>query len=219
MISFTGVYMFKRFCKYLSFVTFLCFSVVHAETLDGPTKLTMSLKEDLNINGPATLKLVKAQNLTVNGSLDFSRLDVAKSAEIHGPVKGEKGKFGSLNVSGPLTANYIICTDLNVKGAVKVSYLDVKKDADITGSLEIQHGEFNQLQITSYTMVLDATTVEQDIVVRKGYSNARKTLHLKGETTIAGNITFESRKGIVIVEGPNVQIKGAIKGAKIQKVN
>ena len=200
--------------KLFLFVFFgmLLISSAHTETFSGPTKLMMRFFDTLTVNGQANLKLVKTQTLTVNGTLTFSSLDVAQNAEINGPLKGNKGKFGDLTVHGPVEVTYVICNKLNVTGPVTASYLEVLDEAVIYGTLTADNSKLHNLTIETENFTLDAVRVD-NIVVKSSSASKEQTLILKGKTIISGDITFESGKGIVSVQGSEVQIKGHVKGA------
>lgn len=200
-----------KFFLILSF--FLCLNLF-GEVFNGPTDLFLSFYNALVINGPAKLKLVKAKTLEIKGPLEFHSLDVTGKADVVGPVKGDKGKFGQLTVTGTMDVDHLITEELTVKGSVKAVYLDVKNHTEVDGLLDAKHSKFNTLTVNADKTVLDEVIVES-VLVKKGQQN--QILSLKGATVVNGDIVFESGEGVVQVESPEVQIKGAVKGASIKK--
>lgn len=190
------VYM-ECFSKISLSILFFC-ATAFAETFQGPTNLTLKSFDELTVNGPAHLHLIKAQNLKINGTLQFSRLEVAKEAVIHGPVTGDHGKFGSLEVNGPVDASYLI-----VHGPTKIQ-----------GPLHLQFGELNELHVAAEEITLDSVKAAKVVI---GKSGASQILILQGGTDIKGEIIFESGNGILIKKDAASKFGGPLQGGTIQQ--
>ena len=92
--------------------------------------------------------------------------------------------------------------------------LQVSGAAIIIGPLTAEKSTFQNLIITADKIILEDSKIK-DIVVKKN-EDKKQVLDLKGKTIVAGNITFESGKGVV-KQGPEVKIQGEIKGATVEK--
>lgn len=181
--------------------------------MNGPIDIHMRFYDALEIQGPANLKLVKAKSLKIDGPLQFHNLSVAGDAVVLGTFKGDKGKFGGLKVTGSFDADHVICENLTVVGPVTVSSLMVRNKAEIEGSLDAKHCEFKNLSVKGETISLDEVLIENLTV------SGNKKLILKGASVISGDIVFESEKGILDIQSPEVHIGGQIKEKAHEKSN
>ncbi len=188
-------------------------SIAQAVNYYGPTDLSRSNLDDVSVYGPANFNLVKAASVTVAGPTQFKNLEVSGNADFTGPVTdSENGRFGQLQVTGPLEATQIQTGKLIVTGPLKVKLLNVQGDTEVIGPLDAQQSHFNNLTINSEKINLDKVVVDGNILVKN--NEKQQTLYLKN-SSVRGNINFESGKGIVIVK--NSEIKGQIKGATVEK--
>ena len=188
---------------------------IQAQSFMGVTILEKQNLQDASFMGPTELKEITAISLSVVGPFQFNHLKVDKELVIVGPViESERGVFGSLDITGPFEAKNIACSKFDVTGPVDVSDLRVSGEATITGPLKARKSTFQKLTIWADKIFLEDVKTK-DIFVKK-ILREKQVLYLKGKTVVAGNITFESGKGIV-EQGPEAKIQGAIKGAVVKK--
>jgi len=196
----------------LAIITFglLITSTAFSQTYTGPTQLSIKMFDSLSVDGPTKLKLVKADSMKINGSLHFSKIDIAQEAVVNGALSGDHGKFRALQVTGSVDVANVICRDLKANGAFKATYLSVNGNASIVGPMVVDHGKFQNLEITADAITLE-DLIAQNIIIHN--TQNEQILILKGASNVSGDITFDSGKGTVQIEGPSVQVKGNIKGA------
>lgn len=193
----------------------LC-SAAQAKTFDGPTTLSSQEFETLTINGPADLDRVKSNTLTVNGPLKFNEVKISAKTEVSGPSKGEEGKFGNVMINGPFEASKVKCDNLVVKGPVSLTKFTINGDTHIEGPLEAKKGTFNDIKSVTPPVLLQDIDIK-NITIKKPSNGKDDTLTLSGETTVSGNITFESGNGKVIMKDKDSTIKGKIIGGQLVK--
>ena len=218
----------KKFLTVLACTTLLAQNV-QGESYIGEQTLKGETLQEASFMGNANLTDIKATSLSVLGSVEFHNLTVEKETSIAGPItKSEKGRFGNLAVVGELDATDITTKKIDVAGAVTVTGLTVTGDANIAGTLtlkapkdpKIAKNKFQNLNIAAEEISLEDTGVEGKIVVKQPSTftggDKKQVLRLLGNTTVKGDVTFESGKGI-IEQGPDAIIEGKITGATIEK--
>lgn len=199
----------------LLFCTTCMLQEVQAKSFTGVTTLEHQALQEASFVGPTELNSITAKSLSVMGPLQFNHLEVEKDIVILGPVtNSEHGVFGSLEITGPFNAKNIVCSKLDATGPVDVTDLTVSGEATMTGPLKARKSTFQNLTIWADEISLEDVKTN-DILVKKD-EKKKQVLHLKGKTVVTGNITFESRNGMV-EQGPDVKIQGAIKGATVEK--
>lgn len=183
------------------------------------------------ITGNASLKRELYESLTVAGALDFNQLKIEKDLTVSGSAKGKFLKCEKFVVSGTFTGESIQAKSGEVSGSLECSKLTVAEDlavsgsltgeeikisgkTSISGNLDASKSEFADIEIASATgTLLDSTA--QNILVKKTNDESQK-MHLKGKSTIKGDIIFESGNGKVII-GAESKVIGKIQGASIVK--
>lgn len=197
----------------------LALNTVSAETFYGVTELSSKMYDQLIVNGPATLKDIKTDNLTVHGPLTFQKIDVIKSSDISGMMQGQEGAFANLKVTGPLEAEKITCDTLSVIGPAKLKYFTVKGTTEVQGPIEFTKGNLQDLSYMASGTLTD--TVVKNITIKHNNASAdtkkNDILKLEGNTSVTGDITFESGKGEVITAGKGVTVSGKIKGGTLKQ--
>lgn len=148
--------------------------------------------EEIAVIGPVRLTDVHAPTLDITGPLEFQDLVVAGSARVTGPVKGKKGTFNTLDVTGPLNIRHLKA-----------------ESANITGPVHVHGGHVGDLTVTAETVMLENVTAASVLIHPNG--DKPQTLHLKGQTVIQGNITFESGQGRILQDS-SARIHGAVSG-------
>jgi hypothetical protein len=217
----------KKFLSVLA-CTALLSPNVYGEDYMGEQTLKGKTLQDANFMGSSNLTDITATSLSVLGPLEFHNLTVEKGANIAGPVtKSEKGTFGSLSIVGILEATDITCKKLEAAGNVAVTGLTVNEDTNIVGSLilkaskdpKIAQNKLKNLNISAEETSLEGTTVEGAIVIKKLPPSwlggvKKQVLRLLGNTTVKGNISFESGTG-TIEKSPDAKIEGKVTGATL----
>lgn len=187
-----------------------------AQTFYGPTALKNSSVGSLTIYGPTQLEGVRAENISIMGPLQFKNLEVIKNLEVVGPVKeGAKGRFANVKVTGPLQAEQLTAESLQVIGPVELKEVIIKGDSIIYGPLTASKSRFQNLTITAKDIELDDVTVG-NIFIKKD-REVNQTLTLDGDTTVNGQIVFESGKGRILLKSKSVVLKGEVRGAILEK--
>lgn len=182
----------------------------------GPTHLKNSTYKSLAIYGPAQLENLRSESLSVMGPLEFTNLEVLKNAEIVGPVKSsEKGRFAILKVIGSFQAEQITADTLQIIGPSQLKEVIIKGESIIYGPLHASKSRLQNLTITAKEVELDNVSLS-NIYVKKDGAN-EQTLVLDGNTTVTGNIIFESGKGRILLKSKDVVLKGGVRGAIVEK--
>ncbi len=194
-------------------------TLVYAQNYNGPTNLTQTKTDNITIRGPATLKQVNTDSLTVYGPLQFTELEVKNDATIYGGVThSQKGSFGNLFIKGLFQANDISCNSLKVFGFMDVDNMTVKQGTEIKGALKAKNSTFQDITAAGDKIMLEDSQVNNiSMNLEKERIDNAQTIYLKGNTTVNGDIKFDSGKGVVVSEGSSVSIKGKIQGGTLQK--
>lgn len=201
--------------NYLTLLLISASAFCQAETFYGPTNLENKSFEELTIHGPADLKRVRAKSLTVNGPLRFYEIEISGTSTLKGPTKGKKGSFQEITAHGPFKAEKIVISTLTVFGPVNLEDFSIQNVTKIKGSLKADKGVFQDLFAGSKSGG-ESISLE-DVVVKNLTVNRGKTeevLRLSGETTISGNVKFESDHGKIEKKGSRVAIEGEIQGVE-----
>jgi len=177
----------------------------------GPVLKSQKGKFDsLSILGPFQADFVKAKKLKVIGPVDVSNLIVSGDVDILGEAKLRNAKVGELFITGTFHGDAIDAEKLKVMGPVDITNLTVKGHSEITGPVVASRSSFEDLTLYANEIRLnDVQTKDIDV---KTEDEGPQTIYLSGKTFIKGDIEFKSKKGIVVVQGQDVQIKGDIKG-------
>lgn len=189
--------------------------------------------KDASFVGATDLTDVNAGELSVLGPLKFHNLTVGGDSDVMGSIReSQNGTFNDLSVLGAFEAAHITCKTLDVAGSVKVTGLTVNGDANIVGSLEIKAStdpkfpnNLQNLDVSAEVVTLEDTLINGDITVQPTLKNKAlkwlkqdtvQVLHLVGQTTVKGNISFVSGKG-KIRKSPEVKIEGSVIGGEVEK--
>lgn len=194
--------------------------LAYAEKYYGITKISSVNLKDVEIFGPAKLEKVKFKKLNIHGTLEFNNLEVDGDALITGPIiNGYNGRFGLLKVIGSVKGRLINCNFFTIVGSLDVSDLTVKEDIYIVGTAKIDNSYLKNLEVASDEIILNNVEVK-DIVIEKNNplnhtaNKQKQVLYLKGKTIVRGNISFQSRKGVIFID-KNATIIGKVNGAVI----
>lgn len=188
---------------------------LYGEVFRGPVSFTGSNYDNLKIRGPSQLRLIKARNLRVRGPVQFHKMEVSGNTCVKGYLTGNQGIFGNLTVIGPMNVGHVVFEDFKVRGPVTAIDIAVQNQAYIEGSVDLQNSRIKSLAVKGDNIVLDQVEVEDILISKTEHS---QNLLLKGYTTIKGDIAFESGRGTVEIDGPNVQIIGTVKGATTKRL-
>lgn len=148
----------------------------------------------------------RLENSTFKKSLSCSGSLIVTSCTFHEDVK----------VSGSLKATQSSFNDdVKVSGSVVLDDCDCKKDLSIDGTLHTIHSKLNNLSISTTELTLDTSTINNIKIRKSGSGLIDQHLYLNN-STVKGDISFESRKGKIHLKG-NTQITGKVKGGVIVK--
>jgi hypothetical protein len=166
----------------------------------GPTTIEHTTKNKLNVYGPVKTKALVVKGPTnIYGPLTALGSHFHQNAKIHGPLRANGTTFHyTLTVTGP----------------VHLEKSRVKNKTSIYGPLNAINSTLENVFINSDKIWI-TNSVLKSLYIRKDHKffNTEK-VYLKGKTIIKDPIEFESGKGEVYIEGPNVKI-GQVIGGKI----
>lgn len=224
---------------------FLTQSCIYAQPLAninhvGPTHLHDAKVAHVSIVGPALMNTITANSINITGSLGFKALTVEGDAVITGAVeKSSDGQFGHLRVTGTVEATDIHCNELSVTGPATLADAHVTEHSTFFGPLKTSGCTFKTMTITANKIELNDTKTTT-IVIKEDNSGpgflswalnlfkrevaddqnsqdaCPEVLTLSGNSKVDGNITFESKRGHVIIM-PNALVRGTIIGATIER--
>jgi len=177
----------------------------------GPVRKSQRGKFDsLSIFGPFQADFVKAQKLKVVGPVDVTNLIVSGDVDILGEARIRHAKVDALYITGAFNGEAVEVEKLKIQGPVDVKNLTVRGHTEITGPLVATLSSFEDLSLYSNEVRLN--DVQATDIVFKLIQEGSQTIYLSGKTIIKGDIEFKSKKGVIVVQGQDVQIKGDIKG-------
>lgn len=124
---------------------------------------------------------------------------------------------GMVDVNGKLDAQGASLGDLEVNGAVSLTNCQVKGKTRVNGFVNASKTIFyDECNIASQKIVLTDCTVPSIVIRDISWMPGTQVLELHGNSKIAGNVTFESGKGKILLSAGSV-ISGTITGAEIEK--
>lgn len=169
------------------------------------------------ISGGANLKQVEGSTLNVSGSLEFEYLTLTDSLTVSGSLIGSHLQCKDLKVSGAVDVKHMkVSGPLTVSGALLGRHIHVDGNTTVSGAVKVHKSTFNNLIISSHESHLHDSTANR-ISVLKPDDDKIQIVYLHGETTISGDIVFESGNGEVRAE-KTVVIKGTIKGGTLVQI-
>jgi hypothetical protein len=189
-----------------------------ADTFYGPTSIEANEYKELTIYGPAILKEIQVMNLTVNGPANIKDLQ-AYNIKVNGPLEFKYLTVkNELKLNGPLEGRYTSIKKLAANGPIKLEDFTIEEEALCAGPVSLTNGTLSDLSVDGgEKFVLKDVTLNSLTINKDGKFKVQK-LYLKGSVTVNGNISFESGKGVIIIEKPNAtSIVGNIEGAVVEK--
>lgn len=185
------------------------------------------------INGSSNLSNTKFSNLTVNGSLKFNNLDIENSLNVNGSVDGKNlicktyKVNGSSNVENIKTHNIknsvsfkgndiYVKNNIFVNGNINAKNITILGTTKIAGNVKIKNGNLNNIEIKNFEATFINSKVNK-IIMHSYNSNHKHWPHvitLKSNSTVSGDIIFESKNGEVYLLD-NSKVEGEIIGGRI----
>lgn len=190
---------FIKYLKLLALAVFIVNITVAADEFNGLINLEHVDLQKITGNGSAKFRYSKFESIDVNGELDIKDTVVADSIKINGDMEASNVTCKNLIVSGSLESNNII----------------VKKDAMINGYLKAKNSKFEDINATAEKIMLFNTHVN-NIIVQSIKDKKTQQIILNGNTTINGNIIFESGIGEVLLLSKEVKIFGKVNGGTVK---
>ncbi|MDR3549939.1 MAG: hypothetical protein P4L31_00870 [Candidatus Babeliales bacterium] len=125
----------------------------------------------------------------------------------------------STKVDGNLKAKDATLNKVNVNGSVNLEGCTINGNANINGYLEGKGNTFKgTLSVSSESVSLDSSSL-QSIEIRKVYPKRDKqVVKLQNNTFIAGNITFASGDGEVLIDASS-KVLGKVIGGTLIRAN
>jgi phage baseplate assembly protein gpV len=209
------------------------FNISNADTFYGDMSLKKVSMDSIIINGQSNLKESKFKSIVVNGYLKFEELIVSdlldvngllkginldcKALDVDGSVKVKKIKVNNVRVTGEFYANdAAIAQNLTVDGAIEGRNINVAGKTTLVGELDVRDSNFQVIDIISEECTLDSTTTKNITFKKPSTIFKTEKLVLKGNSTVAGDVVFESGKGEIYLYGDST-ITGQVKGGTIVK--
>lgn len=191
----------------------LSLGLAQAEMFTGGTDISKKTLEDVIVIGAAHLKEVKANSVKITGTLLFEKLDVLGNVTVLGSITENSTSLlcKDLHVVGPVNARLINCVNIDVLGSSHFEDIQVSGDVRLVGDVNIKKADIHNLYVTADQIDLEDVTIKNITIDHIPFTTETQILHLKGNSTITGTITFKSGKGI-IVKGDKVKLAGAMVG-------
>ncbi len=176
-----------------------------------------SMACDNNTIGDSRVNNRTIDCISHSGILRLRNVIVQETLSNFGELNINGGRIdGTLSVSGNFTSSGSTIKNINASGDIVFSNNNnITGNTDIIGALTVSNSKFDkQLLITSSRIKLSDGTTTKNIYVRKNNgSNATEYIYLN-DSTVNGDITFESGNGIVIANSGS-RINGSIIGGTL----
>jgi hypothetical protein len=161
--------------------------------------------------GIAFLTLVAASSAnayTGFGMCNFGR-ETISNIVCYGPViLKDTTVSGNMKVAGSLKADNATIGSITVDGTVSIESSRVKGSTNIVGTLSASGVEFmKDVSIVSDTVTLNNSKLDGSLKVTS--EQTKPKLVLECGTIIAGNVTFDSKSGVVSMTG-DAAVQGKI---------
>lgn len=180
----------------------------------GPVNEFGKTFDNVKVTGPTKLTEVKAKSVSVTGVLTFHNLEISGDLNVTGPIENSQNlRCKNLKATGLINAENIECTTMNLTGSVTLKNVRVSGDAKMTGSIDLTDASFANLNLASNAMNLENVNVN-NIIIEETYGTQEQVLNLKGSTSVSGDVTFKSGRGIIIGED---KVNGVITGLMNQE--
>lgn len=190
---------FIKYLKLLALAVFIVNITVAADEFNGLINLEHVDLQKITGNGSAKFRYSKFESIDVNGELDIKDTVVADSIKINGDME----------------ASNVTCKNLIVSGSLESNNILVNKDTMINGYLKAKNSNFEDINATSEKIMLFNTRVN-NIIVKSIKDKKTQQIILNGNTTINGNIIFESGIGEVLLLSKEVKIVGKVNGGAVK---
>lgn len=166
-------------------------------THNGSIKLEDVMVENLMFSGSADIEKVQLTTCDIRGSAEVEKSLIIGATQFYGSLKAKKSKF-----KGTLIAH----------GSVKIKECSFDKSVEIHGTLKAEKAGFKGEMILYSTDVKfdEVGTKNITIEVKKSEAHTPK-ISLK-ETTIAGNVTFKEKPGVVYLDEKSTIIGKVVNG-------
>ncbi len=165
------------------------------------------------ISGSADLSNHSFENLTVSGSADLKDLKVDKDLIVSGSFEGKNITADNISASGSASLENInVKNNLKVSGSFEGKNITVEGKTKISGGMIVSKGNFTDIEISASRIKLFDSKSHNILILE---SDSKQKLELKN-STISGDITFESGKGEIYLDSDS-KILGKVDGAKVIK--
>ncbi len=174
---------------------------------------------DNSTSGNSKLDNINVDCISHSGKLNLNTVVVREELINTGKLNINDVRInGTLSVTGNLESSGSSIKDLNATGTIVLNNNDnISGDVDIVGKLTASNSRFEkQLLITSSIITLNNGTTTKNIYIRR--NNGKKVdeyLYLNN-STVNGNITFESGRGKVVANSGS-RINGSIIGGTLNQ--
>lgn len=173
--------------------------------------------QPIAINGKATLSHKKLDSVQVNGTLKFNKLIVHEKLYVNGSIKGQKLKCKILDINGLFNGEFVEAEEVSVLGTFMGNKINISGKTSIFGLLNVSESSFADITVNGENIILKNSTANNIYVKKNTSKGTSQELTLAGKSTISGDVTFESGKGIINLS-KDAKILGKITGAEINKV-
>ncbi|MEB3702375.1 hypothetical protein Bealeia1_01480 [Candidatus Bealeia paramacronuclearis] len=208
--------------SYFSFITLVALvSPLNATDLT-PARLTPKV-----FYGPTNLSHKTHSDLTIHGPSDLDTLNVNGKLEVTGPLTAKGLKASHLKVTGPLSLKASDIGDATVHGPVELKTITAKGAFTVYGPLVSEGSRFlnsliaytNKVElinshIRGITIVFQnkqsgsfgfdvgdsiSVTIQGTIYDLKNLKKTEPILYVDSKSTIAGNVVFQGRQGLLVL--------------------
>lgn len=177
----------------------------------------MTVDESLNVLGNANIKNTKLHTIKIRGDTHIDKSTVSDRMSLVGNVNATNITVtGKADIIGNLYANHItLNSSTSILGSIDCDYCVFKNDAAFVGDVDIDHSEFLRALILTIKNGNFSHSKMNDILIKQSSDKGEQVIRLR-EGSSAHKITFEGKKGVVILNNHSV-ITGAVQGGKVIK--
>ncbi|MBS0656272.1 MAG: hypothetical protein JSR46_10880 [Verrucomicrobia bacterium] len=139
-------------------------------------------------------------SLSVNGSLTLDGTRIKGLLEVNGKLDAQDATIGSIDVNG----------------SVHLANCQVSGKTAVNGFFSATSSQFqDEITVSSQKVALNDSTAPSIVVRQIKWLPGTQTVELSHNSKIAGNITFESGKGKVILSDGSI-VSGSVIGGEVE---
>jgi hypothetical protein len=194
----------------------LLVSTLLALWVSSPVFAAKTIKAMTNIQfGSAQLKDAQLKDLHHSGELELEKVKISGAAIINGHLQATESSFNDLTVNGQseLKESQALGTT-SINGALETKESKFDGSLIVHGLLEAKNSTFKNVTITSSKINFKDCEL-QDLTIKSTKEDKQQILTLD-DTTINGNVKFESGNGLIKMDKAS-KIAGKVTGGTVEK--